>query len=222
LICWKALPETLPKEDRQRLAPVYLVRSYWEVLTMPAFLLTCGSMAFTSVGFFIYILGAPIFLMQHLKLKETQFLWLFLPISVAMMIGAAISGRFAGRISGKQTIFAGYAVMTIAAMGNVLLNLMLPPMVPWSILPVFLYVMGMSIAAPSMTLLALDLFPNQRGLAASCQGFISLSANSIVSAFVAFIWGTPLSLALTELVMLILGVITLLLYVRTLKEEAND
>jgi DHA1 family bicyclomycin/chloramphenicol resistance-like MFS transporter len=222
LICWKALPETLPKENRQRLAPVYLVRSYWEVLTMPAFLLTCGSMAFTSVGFFIYILGAPIFLMQHLKLKETQFLWLFLPISVAMMIGAAISGRFAGRISGKQTIFAGYAVMTIAAMGNVLLNLMLPPMVPWSILPVFLYVMGMSIAAPSMTLLALDLFPNQRGLAASCQGFISLSANSIVSAFVAFIWGTPLSLALTELVMLILGVITLLLYARTLKEEAND
>jgi MFS transporter, DHA1 family, multidrug resistance protein len=219
---WKALPETLPSEKRQPLAPAFLARSYWKVMTMPAFLLASGSMALTSAGFFIYILGAPIFLMKHLKLRETQFLWLFLPIAIAMLIGAAISGRFAGRISGKQTIIAGYAVMTIAATGNVLLNLLLPPMVPWSIVPVFVYVMGMSIAAPSMTLLTLDLFPDQRGLAASCQGFIALSTNSVVSALVAFVWGTPLSLALTELMMLTGGVATVLLYLRTLKEEVRS
>jgi MFS transporter, DHA1 family, multidrug resistance protein len=221
-ICWKALPETLPREQRQRIEPDFLARSYWKVLTTPAFLLACGSMAFTGAGFFIYILGAPIFLMKHLKLHETQFLWLFLPISVGMTIGAAISGRFAGKISGKQTIVAGYIVMAIAAVGNVLLNLLLPPMAPWSILPVFIYVIGMSIAGPSITLLTLDLFPDRRGLAASCQGFIGLSANSVVSAFVALIWGTPLSLAVTELVMLTGGVATMLLYVRTLKEEPND
>jgi MFS transporter, DHA1 family, multidrug resistance protein len=219
LCCLKTLPETLPLERRQRLNPRFMARSYWKVLSMPAFLLASSSMAFTSMGFFIYILGAPIFLMTHLKLRETQFLWLFLPISVGMIIGAAISGRFAGKISGKQTIYAGYAVMVIAAVGNVLLNLLLPPMVPWSIVPVFVYVIGMSLASPSLTLLTLDLFPAQRGLAASCQGFIALSANSVVSVFVAFIWGTPLSLATTELIMLTGGVITILLYLRTLKEE---
>jgi MFS transporter, DHA1 family, multidrug resistance protein len=218
---WKALPETLPNEKRQPLAPAYLARSYWKVMTMPPFLLASGSMAFTSVGFFIYILGAPVFLMKHLKLRETQFLWLFLPISLGMIIGAAISGRFAGKISAKQTIVAGYAVMILAAIGNVLLNLLLPPMVPWSIVPVFVYVLGMSIAAPSMTLLTLDLFPDQRGLVASCQGFIALSTNSVVSAFVAFVWTTPLSLALTELIMLTGGVVTVFLYLRTLKEETN-
>jgi DHA1 family bicyclomycin/chloramphenicol resistance-like MFS transporter len=176
-------------------------------------------MALTNAGFFIYILGAPVFLMKHLKLRETEFLWLFLPISVAMVIGAWISGRAAGRISGKQTIFSGYVVMTIAAIANVLLNLFLPPMLPWSIVPLFAYVMGMSIATPSLTLLILDFFPAQRGLAASCQGFIGLSANSVVSALVALIWGTTLSMALTELVMLAAGLVTILLCVRMMKRS---
>jgi len=219
LSCFRALPETLPVEKRRRLQPLPLARSYWKVLTQPAFLLACGSMAFTSAGFFIYILGAPIFLMKHLHLRETQFLWLFLPNSVGMVIGAAISGRFAGRISGNQTIAAGYIVMAIAAVGNVLMNILLPPLLPWSIVPIFIYVVGMSIAAPSLTLLTLDLFPEQRGLAASCQGFISLGANSIVSAFVALIWGTPLSLALTELVMLSFALAAVLLYFRAMKNH---
>jgi DHA1 family bicyclomycin/chloramphenicol resistance-like MFS transporter len=223
LLCyWKALPETLSNDKRQPLDPAFLARSYWKVMTMPAFFLAGCSMAFTSAGFFIYILSAPVFLLKHLKLRETQFIWLFLPISVGMMIGAAISGRFAGKISAKQTIIAGYAVMTIAAVGNVLLNLLLPPMAPWSILPVFVYVIGMSITGPSITLLTLDLFPNQRGLAASCQGFISLITNSAVSAFVALVWGTPLSLAITELVTLIGAVATVILYLRTLKENAGS
>jgi DHA1 family bicyclomycin/chloramphenicol resistance-like MFS transporter len=80
----------------------------------------------------------------------------------------------------------------------------------------------MSIAMPSLTLLGLDLFPTQRGLAASCQGFISLGANSMVSAFVALVWGTSLSLATTELVMLAAGVITVLLYMQFKTVTATD
>ena len=211
--CYRGLPETLPPEKRQRLEAVFLARSYWKVLTHPAFLMACGSMAFTNAGFFIYILGAPVFLMKHLHLRATQFLWLFLPISLAMLIGAWISGRCAGKISGNQTIFAGYTIMTVAAIGNVVLNLLLPPMLPWSIVPVFIYTIGMSASMPSLTLLTLDLFPMQRGLAASCQGFIGLGANSIVSACVPLFWGSTLSLAWTEVGMLAIGIVTVLLYV---------
>ncbi len=218
LSSYRYLPETLARENRQRFEPTFLARSYWKVLTQPAFLAACASMAFTSSGFFIYILSAPVFLMKHLHLKETEFLWLFGPMSVAMIIGAWISGHFAGKISGNQTIFLGYAVMTVAAVGNVVLNLILPPMLPWTMVPLFLYVVGMSIAMPSLTLLTLDLFPSQRGLAASCQGFISLGANSVVSAFVAFVWATPLSLAITELAALALGLATVLIYASAMKK----
>lgn len=219
--CVRWLPETLDEKDRQPLKPAFLARSYWKVMTARPFLMASGSMAFTNAGFFIYIIGAPVFLMKHLGLRETQFLWLFLPISVGMIIGAWISGRCAGRISGNQTIYLGYGVMTVAAASNVALNLLLPPMLPWSIVPPFIYVIGMSIAMPSLTLLTLELFPEQRGLAASCQGFINLSANSVVSAFVALVWGSCLSLAYTELVMLAAGLVTLLLYIRAMRLQTS-
>jgi MFS transporter, DHA1 family, multidrug resistance protein len=220
LFCtWRMLPETLPKEKRQRLNAAFLAKSYWKVLTMPAFLMACGSMAFTNAGFFIYILSAPVFLMKYLRLRETQFLWLFLPISIGMIIGAWISGRCAGKISGRQTIIVGYVVMGIGATGNVLYNLLLPPAVPWAIVPLLIYIIGMSTSMPSLTINTLDLFPKQRGLAASCQGFISLGANSIVSAFVAFTWGSTLTLAITEILMLAAGAIMITLYFRAMKDH---
>ena len=112
---WRWLPETLPHNQRQPLAAKYLARSYWKVMTSPPFLLACASMGFTSAGFFIYIMGAPQFLMKHLHLRETQFLWLFGPMAVGMIVGAWISGYCAGKISGNRTIMLGYLVMAIAA-----------------------------------------------------------------------------------------------------------
>jgi DHA1 family bicyclomycin/chloramphenicol resistance-like MFS transporter len=73
----------------------------------------------------------------------------------------------------------------------------------------------MSTAAPSLTLLALDLFPAQRGLASSCQGFLSLGASSIMSAFIAFFWGSTVSLAWTMLTIMAAGAISILLYKTT-------
>jgi MFS transporter, DHA1 family, multidrug resistance protein len=216
---YRWLPETLPHEQRQKLEARYLLRSYWRVMTSPPFLMACASMGFTSAGFFIYIMGAPQFLMKHLHLRETQFLWLFGPMAVAMVVGAWISGYCAGKLSANQTILMGYGIASIAAAANLLLNTFMAPRVPWTILPLTIYVVGMSIAMPSLTLYTLDLFPSQRGLAASCQGFIGLGANSVVSALVPLIWGTTMSMAWTEMVMLILGAITLSVYFATIKRH---
>lgn len=220
LLCgWLWLPETLTPEKRQPLNIGFLARSYWKVLTAAPFLLSSLSLGLTNAGFFIYILSAPVFLVQHLGLKATQYIFLFLPIAIGMVIGAWISGRCAGRMSGNRTMFVGYLVMSIAAIGNVLMNLAFPPMLPWALVPVFIYVMGMSIAMPSLTLVTLDLFPMQRGLAASCQGFVALGTNSIVSACVALFWRSPFTLALTMVSMLAGGVVTILLYVQTTKRN---
>ncbi len=217
LSCWRALPETLPREKRQRLQLVFLARSYWKLLTSFPYLMICASMSLVGAGLFIYIVGAPTFLMEHLKLGETEFLWLFLPISIGMVIGAWFSGRCAGRITGRQTIFAGYAVMAVAAVANVLLNVWMTPMVPWTLVPIFFYVMGMAMAMPSMTLISLDIFPMQKGLASSGLNFINLGFNSLVSAFVALVWGSTLSFAVTGLVLLAAGTAAMLLHVRAMK-----
>ena len=219
--CLLLMPETLPREERQRINIVFLGKSYWKVMTSMPFLTACLALSFLSVGFFIYILSAPMFLIQHLGLKETQYVVLFLPMAVAMVIGAWVSGRCAGRISGMKTIGIGYAVAFIAAAANAGLNMVVSPVLPWTLVPVIVYVSGMAVASPSLTLLALDLFPAQRGLAASCQGFLSLGASAVISAFIPHFWGSTLSLSLTMLTILTASAILALLYRTAMKRRTT-
>ena len=206
LACWKLLPETLPLEKRQSLRPGYLGRTYWKVFTSPAFLFACAALSLNFSGFFIYVLSAPVFLMQHLGIAETGFLWLFGPAMGGLMSGSWLSGRLAGKRSLSSTIALGYGVMACAALINLALNLFLPPSLPWSVLPLFIYTLGMALAMPCLTILALDPFPAQRGLAASCQTFFQSGFNSLAAALIApALWGSTLTLALGMGSLLLLG-----------------
>ena len=195
--CWYLLPETLPVEKRQSLRPAYLGRTYWQVLTSPPFLLACLALSMNFAGFFIYVLSAPVFLMQHLGLSETAFLWLFGPAMAGLMAGSWTSGRLAGKLSLNRSIALGYGIMSTAALGNLLLNLGATPALPWAVAPLFVYTFGMSLAMPCLTIFALDPFPAQRGLAASCQTFLQSGFNGLAAALIApMLWGSTRSLAL--------------------------
>ncbi len=209
LACWKLLPETLPPAKRQSLQPAYLGRSYWKVMTCPPFLFACAALSLNFAGFFIYVLSAPVFLMKHLGIPETGFLWLFGPAMAGLMSGSWLSGRLAGKVTPGRTIALGYLVMSCAALSNVGINLALPPGLPLSIVPLFVYTLGMALAMPSLTLLALDPFPAQRGLAASCQTFFQSGFNSLAAALIApALWGSTLTLALGMAGLMGLGAIT--------------
>ena len=206
LACWKLLPETLPPEKRQSLQPAYLGRTYKKVLSSPPFLLACAALSLNFGGFFIYVLSAPVFLMQHLGVHETGFLWLFGPAMSGLVTGSWLSGRLAGKVSMSRTILLGYLAMITAGACNIGLNLALPPALPWSVMPLFLYTLGMALAMPSLTIMALDPFPAQRGLAASCQTFFQSGFNSLTAAFIApALWGSTLSLACGMLGLMTLG-----------------
>jgi MFS transporter, DHA1 family, multidrug resistance protein len=196
LACWQLLPETLPKERRQSMHPAYLGRTYWKVLTSPIFLLACGGLAMNFAGFFIYVMSAPVFLMRHLGVPETGFLWLFGPAMSGLLLGSWTSGWLAGKISLRQTILRGYLFMGAAALLNIGLNLLLPPGLPWSVLPIPIYTFGMSLAMPCLTLLSLDPFPEQRGLASSCQMFLQSGMNGLLAGVIApALWGSTRTLA---------------------------
>ena len=206
LACWKLLPETLAPEKRQSLQPAYLGRTYWRVMTSPAFLFACAALSLNFGGFFVYVLSAPVFLMQHLGIHETGFLWLFGPAMLGLVSGSWLSGRLAGKISLSRTIVLGYLVMGSAAGINLTLNLSMAPALPWSVLPLYVYTTGMALAMPCLTIMALDPFPAQRGLAASCQTFFQSAFNSVVAALIApALWGSTVSLALGMAGMMTLG-----------------
>jgi len=114
-----------------------------------------------------------------------------------LMLGNWLSGRLAGRLTPLQCIARGYAVMATAAIVNLAVSHALPPGVPWSVLPLFLYTTGMALTMAPLTLLALDPFAGERGLAASCQTFLHAGTNGLVAGLVApLLWGGTEALAL--------------------------
>lgn len=206
LACWFLLPETLPVNQRQPLRAGHLLRGYRTVLGARPFLLVCAALAFNFAAFFIYVLSAPTFLMRHLGVSPTGFLWLSAPAMGGLMIGAWLSGILAGRLSPRQTVSAAYLVMAGSAALNIMLNVGGTPSLPWSVVPIFGFTVGMSLAMPSLTIQALDLFPEQRGLAASCQAFVQAACNALAAGVVApVVLGSTTTLALGMGGLMLLG-----------------
>lgn len=222
LACWRYLPETLAHQHRSPLHAGQLLRAYGQVFSSPPFLAACGALALNFAGFFIYVLSAPVFLLQHLGRAETDFLWLFGPAMSGLVAGSWLSGRLAGRLRSGRTIALGYLLMCLAALTNLGLSLLLPPGLPWSILPLPLYTAGMALAMASLTLAALDQFPARRGLAASCQAFIQSSMNVITAAIAApLLWASTRSLAGGMLGFMLLGLLCFAGYRRAMHRQAR-
>lgn len=197
LVSWRVLPETLPPDKRHPFAAGHLARGYGKVAGDPLFLIWCGAFALMFGGFFIYVLSAPVFLMRHLGRGETEFLWLFGPAMAGMMAGSWLSGRIAGHWSAARTLATAFAILGTGAALNVAVCLALPPGVPWSIVHLAIYNFGMALAMPTLTLLALDRFPDRRGMASSCQSFIQTGINALyASLLVPLLWGSVLTLSL--------------------------
>lgn len=206
LLCWVALPESHAPAARQPLAPAVLWRNYrrlggdWRLQCL------CFAVAGNFSGFFIYIVTAPAVIYDILGLGVHDFPWLFVPGIAGVMIGAAISGRLAGRLAATDCVRLGYTVMATAAVLNLIYCVFLPPALPWTVLPVMAYTVGMAIAMPGLTLLALDLYPQLRGMTASLQGFMhSLIAGLAAGVVSPFVAGSALALALSMAGFLLLG-----------------
>jgi DHA1 family bicyclomycin/chloramphenicol resistance-like MFS transporter len=207
LLCRFILDETLPLERRQPFSAAYLAKSYGKVMSSRRFVALSLSTTLMFSGFFIYVTSAPVFLMRHLGVPETGFLWLFGPSTIGMAAGAWLSGRVAGKLTPSRTLVYAFATMAGAAMANVIFHFLHGAVLPWSVVPLFFYVLGMSFAFPTLTLLALDIFPLQRGLAASCLSFVQMSGAALNAVFAPVVWGSPRTLAMTSAAALIAAVL---------------
>ncbi len=206
--CYRLLPETLPPSARQPFVARVLMANYAKLLGNTRLILLSSAIAFNFCAFFLYIAAAPVIIYQWLGLGETEFAWLFIPGIGGIVIGAFLSGRLAGRLSRTQTLRLGYAVMFAAVVCNVAYHAAAAPALPWTVLCVMFYTLGMAIAMPTLTLLALDLFPDNRGMAASLQGFQhSLFTAVAAVAIVPYVADSALAVALTATALLVCGTV---------------
>jgi DHA1 family bicyclomycin/chloramphenicol resistance-like MFS transporter len=197
ITCYRALPESLPVNERHQFHPGLIAANYWKVIRDRRFLMLALSIGIAFGGFALYIGSAANFVMQILHLPETAFGWLFIPLISGMMIGSALSARWATKFSSLWMIRAGYLCMLAAATISVGYNSLYQAQVPWAVLPLTLYSFGLAIMTPTVTVMALDIFPDNKGLAASLQSFIQMLTFAVISGVIApLLFDSGLKLAL--------------------------
>jgi DHA1 family bicyclomycin/chloramphenicol resistance-like MFS transporter len=176
------LMESHPADRRTVFRPRPLLAGYLRIMRDLPFWPLAISSSINFAGLFLYVASAPYLIRHLLHLGPDGFPWLFVPVVTGMVSGAFISGRVAGRVSAARTVTWGYAAMlSSCALSLVLVLALNEPRVPWSTLPLVLYGCGVQLAFPTLTLLLLDRFPEQRGGVSSVQAFGSLIVTALVA-----------------------------------------
>jgi DHA1 family bicyclomycin/chloramphenicol resistance-like MFS transporter len=215
-IGWRFLPETLAQGARHSFHPAVLIKGYEEVGINIRFLMLSLAVGFNFNAFFLYIVSAPVFLGEHLGLGPQQYAWLFVPSIAGIMAGSQLSGRAAGKLTPRRTVARAYGFMAVAALANLAYAFMFRPSIPWAVIPIMVFGIGFAMAMPSISLITLDLFPTRRGMAASLQGFVSGMVNTLTAGVISpAVSHDPRGLALGMASMMLLGLASWLVYLRT-------
>jgi len=185
LLVFYGLPESLPKSQRHAFHGVVIAKNYLKVLRRPRFLLLALSVGLAFGGLSLYIGSAANFVMEILHLPETAFAWLFIPMIGGMTIGSAWGGKAAARIAPGKMIWLGFGIMAAASVLSVGYNALFVAAIPWAVLPLAVYTFGLAVAMPALQVAALQLFPDNRGLASSTLSFIQMTAFALTSGVVA-------------------------------------
>ena len=206
---YRYLPESLAVAERQPFNVRHLMRGYWQLGSSGRFLLLALASGVPFNGMFLYVLSAPAFLGEVLRLAPTQFFWFFVLTISGIMSGAWLSGRMAGKVAPKTQIRHGFLIMLLTALVNVGANAIFPAHVAWALFPIAIFAFGWAVMVPVVTLLVLDLYPERRGMASSLQAFIGSAANGLVAGVIApLVMHSAFQLAAVSLGMLLIGLVS--------------
>ena len=207
LLCWRALPETLPPPKRVPLKLRVIAGNYLTAVRHRQFRWMVVGLALMAGANSVYISAAAEFILNVLHLEETSFGWLFIPLIGGSMLGSALSGSLAKRIPQRVQKAIGYSCLLAGCASNVLYNAFTDaPVVPWAVLPITCYTLGISLLMPILTLQVMGMFPQMRGLASSLQGFAQMSVfATMAGAIVPHLFHSGLALALGQAITVSLG-----------------
>lgn len=193
------LPETHPREARQPLRLGALVSALVEVGRHGPMARLAFASAFAFAAQFLYVVAAPIVVVDLLGLGERDFWVLFVPMIAGVAIGAWLSGHLAHRIERHRLVDRAMGFAVAAAVLNVTLALVAPRL-PWAVIAVSLLAVAVTVSFPVLQLEILDLFPTHRGTAASVATFVALGFNAVLAGVIApLVTESLLTMALTSI-----------------------
>jgi DHA1 family bicyclomycin/chloramphenicol resistance-like MFS transporter len=214
-ICYRLLPETLPRARRAPFALAPIASNYLRCVRHPQFVLMSLSIAFIFAGVALYIGSAAAFVMGILHQPETAFAWLFIPMIGGMVLGSGAASRLGAKVAPAKLITAGFAIMAAAVALSVGYTAYFAAQVPYAVMPIFIYTFGLALAMPGMSVRTLNLFPEMSGLAASMQGFIQMFLFALVSGLISpLLFDSAHKLAMGHAAGVLVGVVLWMLATR--------
>jgi DHA1 family bicyclomycin/chloramphenicol resistance-like MFS transporter len=202
--------ETHPRERRQSIHPAVVGRAYLSALLSARFMGLAFTFSLIFGGFFLYVAGAPHIIYDHLGLGVNDFWLLFVPLVGGVVGGSFTAGQLAGRLPPTQIVWGAFALMVAAGLLNLLQAFFMQP-APFNVIaPAALYLMGMAIAMPNLSLMGMECFPQNRGMASAMQSFTQMGMASLVVGLIAP-WVVP-HLPWLALTMVLLNAAALLLW----------
>jgi DHA1 family bicyclomycin/chloramphenicol resistance-like MFS transporter len=216
----RKLPETLPPARRQAIRLDNLWRNYRFVLGSPWFMRLTVAHACNWAAMFLYVAAAPQLLTHLLGRSPTDVYLVFTPMMVGLIAGFLCLPRLVERWGTQRTMYLAYAGFVVV---NVL-NTTLAAMVPAGLihlLPIAAYAFATAVSMPLLVSHALHPFPNNAGLAASCQMFLQYSMMAVAAGLLApLLWDSLWHLALGCAGLTCIGM-TLLLWQRYATHNAQ-
>lgn len=210
------IPETHPPERRTPLRLGPMLGDLWRVARSGEFERMGWAITLVFAGQFLYIGAAAIFVVDLLGKGEGDFWMFFVPMISGIVIGSWISGRAAGRISGRRLVTMAIAFSTVAAGVNIALSVAFGPALPWAVIGPMLVAIGTGTAFPTVQISLLDLFPASRGAAASVAGVMPLAVNAVLAALLApAVTGSVVQLAVASAILVVLGALCWLWHLAT-------
>jgi DHA1 family bicyclomycin/chloramphenicol resistance-like MFS transporter len=209
LSLWAAiryLPETMPVEKRMPLSAKQVIKDYRIIFGDKEFNYIVLALSSNFAGFFIYVLASPVFLVKQLGLTQHQFGYMFVPTVCGMILGSYFAKRAAGRYARLKVVKVAYILMAAMVLLNVIICYTLPTSPIFNIFPIALFNIGMAMAMPVLSLIALDRHPKIRGTAASAQAFIQMLLSTVSAGLIVpLVWYSPSGLALAMVSYLLFG-----------------
>jgi MFS transporter, DHA1 family, multidrug resistance protein len=200
------VPETHPVEKRRALNVRDVFTGVRLVLSDRPYLRLAFAGMFGFGAQFIYIVGAPIIMLQLLGKGEQDFWMLFVPFVCGMILGSFVNARLAHRVPPQRLVSIAMVALVSATLVGVVVAVLAGNRLPWVMICPPVIAFAMAVSFPILQLAMLDRFPTRRGAAASGQSFIQLLFNAVLSGVVVTLVATSMaSVAITSAVSGVIG-----------------
>ncbi|MFG6176244.1 multidrug effflux MFS transporter [Halomonas sp. THAF12] len=214
------LPESLPAEQRQSIAPGAILANYRMLLGQRAFVGYTLTNAAAFAGMFAFLSGSSFVLIEYLGVSPGLYGVLFTLIVGGFFTGSMLSGRYSRRL-GRDRLLSRATLL--CALGGVVMAALalLGVHTTWAIiLPHIVYMIGFGIVMPQSMAGALAPNPQCAGSASSLFGFLQMTIAALGGAMVGqFHDGTSHTMALA---IGLSGVLALAAYVCLARSRRTD